>query len=435
MAMDYLEAVAYLDAHAYRGVVPGLERMRFLMDLLGDPQRTAPAVHITGTNGKGSTARLVSAVLSAGGVTTGTFTSPYLQSVTETWAFDGRPLSREDFADVMTELVPYFDHMEQVRGEGPTYFEIKTTVAFAAFAGRGVDAQVVEVGLGGRWDATNVLDAGVAVVTNVDIDHARFLGSDRLAIAAEKAGIISAGAVAVTGERDHGVLDVLRARCREVGAQLLEIGEHFDVEQDRVADGGQLIDLRTPAGVYRDLFLPLHGAHQSLNAACGLTALEAFHGGPVAEDLVREGFGSVRSPGRLEVVERDPLLVLDVAHNPHGVAALVRALPEAFSYRDLVLVVGILEDKDRAGMLPALVRGARAVIATAADDPHSVPADVLGKEAEDAGAAAVHVVPRVPDAVDRARDLAGADDLILVAGSHYSVGEARTHIVGPGPAF
>ena len=432
--VDFLEAVAYLDSHAWRGVGPGLERMEFLCRLLDEPQRTAPAIHITGTNGKGSTARMITAVLAEGGLSTGTYTSPHLQSVVERIALDTRPLSPLDFADQMSELVPYFDHMESVRGEGPTYFEICTVMAFAAFAGRGIDVAVVEVGLGGRWDATNMVDGVVAVITNVDVDHVRYLGSDRRGIAREKAGIIKSGAVAVVGERDPGVLEVIEARCADVGvADLWKAGEDFDVVDATVAFGGQVVSIGTRSGVYRDLFLPLHGRHQAHNAAAAVASLEAFHGEALSEELVRQSLSTVRTPGRLEVVGRHPLVVLDVAHNPHGAAALGAALVEAFSFREKVVVLGILGDKDRGAMLPHIVPGAH-VVATAAQGPHSVPPDLLAKEADEAGALSVHVVPGVASAVERARDMAGSEDLVLVTGSHYSVGEARAHLVGPGPA-
>ena len=431
--MNYREAVEYLDSHRYTGIKPGLEGMEFLCQLLDEPQRHVPGIHVTGTNGKGSTVRMAAAVLAAGGLSVGTFTSPYLQVVNEIVTLDGRPLSNEAFADLMTELAPYLDHMRDALGRSPTYFEVKTALAFTAFAGRAVAVAVVEVGMGGRWDTTNVFDGAVAVLTNVALDHVNYLGPDRLAIAAEKVGIVKPGAVAVVGERDPDVHEVAARRCDEVGADLWLMGRDFDVEEQSVAVGGQVVSLRTPAGVYRDLFLPLHGAHQAENAACALAALEAFHGGALSEALVREGFEGVRSPGRLEVVGRQPLVVLDVAHNPHGASALAAALPETFAYDEKVVVVGILEGKDRLGMLPHVVPGAR-VVATAADDPHSVPAEVLGKEAKEAGAMSVDVVPRVPDAVDRARAIAGSQDLVLITGSHYSVGEARTHLLGPGPA-
>lgn len=430
--MNYQEAASYLESHA-RGIVPGLERISFLCELLDEPQRTAPAVHITGTNGKGSTARMVSAVLEAGGLSTGVFTSPYLQMVTETVVLDGRSVTPSEFASFMTDLVPYFEHLERVRGEGPTYFEIKTALAFYAFASRGIDVAVVEVGLGGRWDATNVLDAQVAVVTNVDVDHVKMLGPDPVTIAREKSGIIKPGAIAVLGETNPDVLDVIGERCSEVGAELWRFGEEFDVVEDAVAAGGRLISLGTPSGVYRDIFLPLHGGYQTRNAACALAALEAFHGGALAEELVQVGLGEVRSPGRLEVVRREPLVVLDVAHNPHGASALAEALPETFTYDDTIVVLGIHDEKDRAGMLPHIVPRTR-VVATAADYDRAVPPELLAKEAEKAGAASAVVVHGVAAAVDCAIDLAGPDDLVLVTGSCYSVGEARTHLVGPGPA-
>jgi dihydrofolate synthase/folylpolyglutamate synthase len=432
--MEFFEAEAYLEAHAYRGVHPGLERMQFLTELLDDPQSTAPGIHITGTNGKGSTARAVTALLGAGGLTTGLYTSPHLQSLTERVALDGRPMGEQQFADTLAELVPYFDHMESVRGEGPTYFEICTMLGFAAFANRGVAAQVVEVGLGGRWDATNVFDGDVAIVTNVDIDHTNFLGTDRLSIAGEKAGIIKPGSVAVTGETDDEVIEVIAARCREVGARLLRMGEDFDVEDDSVALGGRYLSVRTSTGTYADLFLPLHGAHQSANAACAVAAVEAFYGNALSVDVVREGLADVRSPGRLEVVRRDPLVVLDVAHNPHGARAMAAALPESFAYDERIVVLGILDDKDRAGMLPCIVDGAR-VVASAPADSRAVPPDVLAKEAEDAGAISVVVVPGIAGAVDRAVSMAGRGDMVVITGSCYTVGEARIHLMGPGPAF
>jgi len=431
--MDYRDAVAYLEAHA-RGLKPGLERMQFLCDLLDDPQHKAPAIHLTGTNGKGSTARMISSVLEAGGLSTGMFLSPYLQMPTEAFVLDGRPVTTDEFASLMTELVPYFELMERKLGEAPAYFEIKTTMALTAFANRGVDVAVIEVGLGGRWDATNVVDGQVAVVTNVDIEHTNYLGPDRVSIAREKAGIIKPGAVAITAETNPDVVDILEERCSEVDASLWQIGQQFDVVSDSAAVGGRLVSLSTPAGTYHDIFLPLHGSYQALNAACALSALEAFHGGALSEDLVQTGFGVVRSPGRLEVVGREPLVVLDVAHNPHGAAALGDALEDTFGPRPRIVVVAISEDKNRGSMLPHVVPGAR-VVATAADFHRAVPPEVLAKEAEEAGATSAIAVADVPSAVDAALAMADDGDLVLITGSVYSVGEARTHLVGPGPAL
>src|SRR4051812_41741937 len=339
-------------------MVPDLDRIVDLMDLLGSPQRAYPSIHITGTNGKTTTARMIDALLQAFGIRTGRYTSPHLESVTERIALDGVPLDPARFAEVYDEVAPYADIVDARHPDRVTYFEFLTAMGFTAFADAPVDVAVVEVGLGGRWDATNVVDAPVAVVTPIGLDHVGILGDTIAAIAAEKAGIVHAGATAVLAAQPDDALAALTARASEVGATVRSQGVDFGVRQRTLAVGGQLLDLDGIGGGYDGIFLPLHGAHQAGNASTALAGVEAFFGagdrGPLDVEVVREGFAQVTSPGRLEIVRRGPTVLLDGAHNPAGAAALAAAIEEEFDFDRLVAVIAMLDDKDVAGLLGEL---------------------------------------------------------------------------------
>jgi dihydrofolate synthase/folylpolyglutamate synthase len=307
-------------------MVPDVERITALLDLLGSPQLACPSVHLTGTNGKTSTARMLDGLLQSAGLRVGRYTSPHLQSVTERITLDGVPLSDDRFTEVFDEIAPYFDLVDAQHKDPLTFFEVLTAMAFAAFADAPVDAQVLEVGLGGRWDATNVVRAQTCVLLPVGMDHAALLGSTLAEIAAEKAGIVHEGATVVLAQQQPEAAEVLLRHCAEVGATVAREGLEFGVVERRTAVGGQLVDLQGLAGRYEDVFLPLHGAHQAANAAAALAAAESFlSGGQSAldADLVRDGFAGVQSPGRLEVARSSPTVLLDAAHNPAGMAATV----------------------------------------------------------------------------------------------------------------
>ena len=411
---------------------PDIARMELLVDLLGQPQKSYPSIHLTGTNGKTSTTRMVDALLRGFGLRPGRYTSPHLTTVRERIAIDGVPVDEETFARAYDDVAPYLDLVDQRSEQRVTFFETLTAMAYAAFADAPVDAAVVEVGMGGQWDATNVLQAGTCVVTPVSLDHPE-LGSTVTEVATEKAGIVHAGARVVSGVQELAAAEVLVRRCAEVGAELAVEGVHFGVLERHVAVGGQMVTLRGLAGEYEEVFLPLHGAYQASNAACALAAVEAFLGGGTQLldiEAVRAGFASADSPGRLELVRRSPTVLLDGAHNPGGVAALVGALEEAFTFSRLVGVVAILSDKDATAMLSLLEPVLSEVVVTTNHSPRALSADDLGAlAAEVFGPDRVVVEPLLPNAIDAAvtlADDAGEGAGVLVTGSLYTVGEART---------
>jgi dihydrofolate synthase / folylpolyglutamate synthase len=421
-------------------VAPGLGRIKALTELLGDPQRAYPVIHLTGTNGKGSTAAMIESLLRANGLRTGRFTSPHLMSVTERITIDGVPISEERFDAVWNEIEPYVALVDERRIDGVemTFFEIITGMAYAAFADAPINVAVVEVGLGGTWDATNVADADVAVVTPIDLDHTHLLGSTIAEIAREKAGIIKPGAHAILAGQSLEAAEVLLERCAEMGALPQREGIDFGVIDRRLAIGGQLIRVNGAEGPVDDIFLPLYGAHQAANAAQALAAVEAFLGLKALDpDVVREGFAAVHFPGRLEVVRRSPTVVLDAAHNPHGAAATAAAVGEAFGFSPLIGVVGVMADKDARGMLTIFEEIMNQVVVTqVASTTRGMPAPELGViAAEIFGAERVQVAPRVDDAIETAVSLAEAEGVgapgVLVTGSVILVGEARTLLVAP----
>ncbi|MDQ1746630.1 MAG: dihydrofolate synthase / folylpolyglutamate synthase [Frankiaceae bacterium] len=422
-------------------MVPDLDRITDLLDLLGSPQRSYPSIHITGTNGKTTTARMIDALLQAFGIRTGRYTSPDLESVTERIAFDGVPIDPDRFTETYDDVAPYAELVDSRHPDRVTYFEMLTAMAFAAFADAPIEIAVVEVGLGGRWDATNVVNAPVAVVTPVGLDHVGILGDTIEAIAAEKAGIIHAGATAVVAVQPEAAVAPLRARAAEVGATLRWQGVDFGVRQRTLAVGGQLLELEGLGGTYDGIVLPLHGAHQAGNASTALAAVEAFFGAGTGErgrldiDVVREGFAQVTSPGRLEVVRRGPTVLLDGAHNPAGAAALAAAIEEEFDFERLVAVVAVLDDKDAAGLLGELEPVVDAVVVTASTSPRALPVDALAEVAAEVfGDDRVVAAARLDDAIERALALAEAGPLggggVLVTGSIVTVGEARRLLRG-----
>jgi dihydrofolate synthase / folylpolyglutamate synthase len=435
----HAEIVAELTARwPEHRVAPSLGRIRALTELLGDPQRAYPVIHLTGTNGKGSTAAMIESLLRADGLRTGRFTSPHLMSVTERITIDGAPISEERFDATWNEIKPYVALVDEraIDGVAMTFFEIITGMAYAAFADAPIDVAIVEVGLGGTWDATNVADAGVAVVTPIDLDHTHLLGSGIAEIAREKAGIIKPGAHAILAGQRLEAAEVLLERCAEMGALPQREGIDFGVIDRRLAVGGQLIRINGAEGPVDDIFLPLHGAHQAANAAQALAAVEAFLGlKALNPDVVREGFAAVQFPGRLEVVRRSPAVVLDAAHNPHGATATVAAMTETFAFAPLIGVVAIMADKDARGLLTVFEEIMNQVVITqVASTSRGMPAAELGElAAEIFGADRVQVAPRLDDAIETAVNLAEVDGMgapgVLITGSVVAVGEARTLLV------
>ena len=430
---------------------PSLERIGALVDLLGSPQRGYPVLHIAGTNGKTSTARMIDALLSALGLRTGRYTSPHLQSVTERISIDGAPLSAQRYVDTYRDVEPYVDLVDKrsaERGEPiMSKFEVLTGMAFAAFADAPVEAAVVEVGLGGRWDATNVADGVVSVIAPVGVDHVEYLGTDVAGIAAEKAGIIKPSSIAVLAAQLPEVSKVLLTRSAEVDATVAREGLEFGVLSREVAVGGQRLRLQGLGGVYDEIFLPLHGAHQASNAAVALAAVEAFFGAGASRQLdteaVLQGFAAVTSPGRLERLRAAPTVFADAAHNPHGARALATALREEFGFRRLVAVVGTMREKDAAGILAELEPVADEVVVTQNSSPRARDVDELAAVAVEAfGADRVTVEPRLNSAVESAVQLAEHVDedatalagaAVVITGSVVTAGEVRT-LFGKEPA-
>jgi dihydrofolate synthase/folylpolyglutamate synthase len=425
-------------------VAPSLGRIRALTELLGDPQRAYPVIHLTGTNGKGSTAAMIESLLRADGLRTGRFTSPHVMSVTERIAIDGEPITDERFDEVWRELEPYVALVDQreIDGVRMTFFEIITAMAYAAFADAPVDVAVVEVGLGGTWDATNVADAGVAVVTPIDLDHTHLLGRTITEIAKEKAGIIKPGAHAILAGQSVEAAEVLLDRCAEVGALPQREGVDFGVIDRKLAVAGQVVRLSSADGPIDEIFLPLFGAHQAANAAQALAAAEAFLGlKGLQPDVVREGFAQVHFPGRLELIRRSPAVVLDAAHNPHGARAAAAGITEAFAFTPLIGVIAVMADKDARGILEVFEEIMNQVVITeVASTSRGMPATALGELAEEVfGTSRVTVVPQLDDAIDRAVELAEVDGVgssgVLITGSVVAVGEARTLLVSSEPVL
>ncbi|MFS3127880.1 bifunctional folylpolyglutamate synthase/dihydrofolate synthase [Nocardioides sp. Bht2] len=423
---------------------PSLDRIAAFTELLGDPQRSYRVIHLTGTNGKTSTSRMIDSLLRAQDLRTGRFTSPHVEKMSERISIDGEPVDDETFVRVFNEVAPYTLLVDADQPHPLSFFETVVGMAFAAFADAPVDVAVIEVGMGGSWDATNVADGDVAVVLPIGLDHAQYLGDTVGAIAGEKAGIIKPGARLVMAQQPEEAAAVLLARAAEVGATVVREGVEFGVVGRTPAVGGQSISLQGLNARYDDLFLPLYGAHQAQNAAVALAAVEAFGGGdPLDDDLVREAFARVDSPGRLEVVRRSPAVVLDAAHNPAGAAATAASLTESFAFSPLIGVMGVMGDKDVEGVLAAFEPEMTHLIATRNSTPRSLPAEQLGVLAREIfGEDRVTVVDSLADALDLAVTLAEEGQSfgesiggggVLVTGSVITVGEAREMLKGRDP--
>nr|WP_240942671.1 folylpolyglutamate synthase/dihydrofolate synthase family protein [Planosporangium thailandense] len=414
-----------------------LGRIEGLLEMLGDPQKAYPSIHVTGTNGKTSTARMIDALLRAHGLRTGRYTSPHLTTVRERITIEAQPIGEERFVDVYDEVAPVAKLLDERAGESLTYFDMTTAMAFAAFADAPVDVAVIEVGLGGVDDSTNVVHAGVCVITPIGLDHQEWLGDTLEDIALAKAGIVHKGATLVCAAQPDEAMRPILEHCAEVDATIAREGSEFGVLHRSLAVGGQVLTLQGLSGVYGDVYLPLHGAHQAENAAVALAAVEAFLGAGADKALdvetVRAGFAAASSPGRLERVRTSPTILLDAAHNPHGMAATVTALGEEFDFRRLVAVVATLTDKDSQGILELLEPVVDAVVVTRNTSPRATPTAELARIAvEIFGEDRVQVEPALPDAIEAAVTLAEADmDAeisgvgVLITGSVVTVADAR----------
>ena len=421
--MNYDDAVRYLDDHASyektgRVTSPTLEPITRLCAAMGDPQHAYPVIHITGTNGKGSTAQMVTRLLMAQGLQVGTYTSPHLERINERWARDGVPISDEDLAEQIAAVAD----LEGLTVIRPSYFEACTAAAFRWFADIAVDVAVVEVGLLGRWDATNVVRAQVAVITNIGMDHNDLAGPTLADVAREKAGIIEPTSAAVIGETEASIVGVL---SEPPAATRLVRGTDFETASNALAIGGRLVDIRTPTTIYSDVFVPLHGAHQGDNASLALTAVEAFFAAPLAEDVVTEGFAAVTVPGRFEVLGYQPLVIVDGAHNPAGADTCAQVFFDDFNPEGRrILVVGTL--REPTAMLEALRADEfDVVVACTAPSPRGVPAADVARAAVALGCDEVLAADDVGRACALAFEGVDGDDAILAAGSLYVAGAAR----------
>lgn len=427
--MSFTEALRYLDRHINLEARAGffedlsLNSMEKLMELSGDPHKAFRTIHVTGTNGKGSTATMIARLLQAQGLRVGRYSSPHLDSITERIEIDGEPVERELFAEEVLALASVAELSEFPA----SYFELLTATAYRIFAAEAVEVAVVEVGVLGRFDATNVIEADVAVVTNIGTDHTTKEGDWRRNIAGEKVGIAKSNSVLVVGETDPDLLDIFEGEGAE---SMLLAGREFELVDDQPAVGGRLVDIRTARGLYEDVFLSVHGEHQAINASVALTATEEFFAAALPDDVVAEAFGELLLPGRVEVVAKEPIIVLDGAHNPEAAMALDHTLTSAFGAASpRVFVLATLEPREPADFIAEVGIGPTDyVVGTPVNSPRSVSPERIAEAATAVGATA-EVAADIADALDRARILAGVEGMVIVTGSLYSVGEARTELV------
>lgn len=433
---DRADAVyaALLDRAGERWVQPRKERVGRLLEYLGDPQRTYRVVHITGTNGKTSTSRMIESLLRAHELRTGLFTSPHLERFTERVQLDGEPITDRAVADAWDEMLPFVGLVDAelaAAGEEPlTFFELLVVLAFVAFAEAPIDVLVLEVGMGGSWDATNTADGDVAVFTPIGLDHTDRLGETIAEIATVKAGIIKPGASVVSAAQEPEVEVVLREAAAAAGATVAFEGQDFTVSEHRLAVGGQLVTVAGIAGAYTDEYLPLYGAHQGKNAGLAIAAVESLIGGgtqPITGEVLAQGLQEATSPGRLQLIGIAPTVIVDAAHNPHGAASVVTALKESFDFDEWGLVLGVLADKDAAGIVEVLAPAAAHIFTTTPDSPRALDADSLADRVEAAGSRAT-VTYSLSEAADAAREWAAASDrrAVLITGSVLLAGEALT---------
>jgi dihydrofolate synthase/folylpolyglutamate synthase len=431
MIFDYEQAVAYLDRHIGAGVKPGLGRIRGLLDLMGNPEEGYPLIHVAGTNGKTSVSRMATMVLVGHGLTTGTFTSPHLERIEERFSVNGYDADAEQFAQALTDVAVFADIYEE-RYEPLTYFELSAAAAFAFFAEQAVEAAVVEVGLGGRLDATNVAHGNVAVLTGVGLEHTEFLGETVELIAREKLAILEPGAALVTGPLVPEVDRIARTVAEEQGSEHYRYGYDFRVDDATRAVGGWDITIEGIHGRYEDLYLPIHGRHQTINLAVAIAATEALLNRELDDAGLVDAVSVIRTPGRMEPIATDPVILLDGAHNPDAFRALGVSLSEEFPTTKWVLVFGAMIDKNIDDMIPALAPRLAAVITTSVESTRAFEPDDLAARVGELVDVHVEAAASVSHALERARELVEDDDGILVAGSLYLAGAVRSLVLGDG---
>lgn len=416
-------------------IAPTLERISALVDMLGSPQLTYPTIHIGGTNGKTTTSRMVDSLLFEMGLRTGRFTSPHLESYLERICINGQPIDAKEMIFSFNDVSPYLDLMDTKFDNPISFFEAITALAFAAFAEHPIDVGVIEVGMGGQWDATNVVDADVSVIMPIGLDHMEYLGNTIGEIAKTKAGIIKEqGFVVLAQQEPEAAVELLR-RAAEVGADVAREGLEYSIDSRAIAVGGQLISITGLRGHYDEIFLPLHGKHQASNAAAALIAVEAFFGEQDLDiDAVRAGFANVSSPGRCEIIHRDPTIILDAAHNPHGARAISETIQSEFTFDDVTGIVALMADKDALGILQALEPIMNQIIVTTNSAERSMSVKDLEVLATQVfGADRVFSQPTLTEAIEKAikdsvRPLSEESLAILITGSVVTVGEARTAV-------
>ncbi len=425
----YEAAVAFLDERIGRGVDLGLDRTRGVLGYLGDPQQNYSIVHVAGTNGKTTVTRMIDTILGAHGLRTGTFTSPHLSRVEQRFTVDGATLTPQRFVDAVGDIAWFVEEYERRNGEGPTYFELTALIALAALAEAAVDVAVLEVGLGGRYDATNVVDADVSVITGIAMDHQSVLGNSVAEIGAEKVAILKDGGTLVTGPLPAAADGVVTARVAETGSRWVRSGDDFGVDDAVVAVGGWRTDVRGLAADYDDLYLPLHGRHQVDNLVTAIAAAEVFVEHPLDASALRDAAAAMTSPGRIEVVDRRPLVIVDGAHNAQAFEALAETVAVEFPALDWQLVVGLRGHRKVDELLAPLVGLPVGAFATEPDDPAAIPVERLAEDMQSTLNLDVTRAPTVADAVAQAVAAAGTAGGVLVAGSLYVAGEARTIFV------
>jgi dihydrofolate synthase/folylpolyglutamate synthase len=416
-------------------IAPSIERIAALVDILGSPQLTYPTIHVGGTNGKTTTTRMIDALLFAHGLRTGRFTSPHLETYLERIAINGQSIDPKELIFSYNDIAAYLDLMDEKFEYPISFFEAITAIAFVAFAEHPIDVGVIEVGMGGQWDATNVVEADVSVIMPIGFDHMEYLGNTLHEIASTKAGIIKENGFIVLAQQEPEAAKELIRKAAEVGADVVREGIEFSVTSRAVAVGGQLLTIQGVNETYEEIFLPLHGRHQASNAAAALVAVEAFFGDqPLDIEAVRSGFASVVSPGRCEVVHRDPTIILDAAHNPHGARALAETLRSEFNFDEIIAVVGVFGDKDAAGIFKELEPIVDHVIVTQSTSERAMASSEVEKIASSIfGVDRVFEVQDLFQAIDKAvsdsvRPLSEATVGVVITGSVVTVGQARTHL-------
>jgi dihydrofolate synthase/folylpolyglutamate synthase len=425
-------AIAWLDDHIGRGIRLGLDRMRDLMAVLGDPQADYDVIHVAGTNGKTTVARVASSVLVAHGLRVGTTVSPHLERIEERTMLDLEPASPEEFVQSVSDLAAFVDLFEAKHDSVPTYFELTTALAFSHFATHAVDVGVIEVGMGGRLDATNVADGEVAVVTSIARDHMEWLGDTLEKIAVEKLAIAKEGSTLVTGPLPEVVVPIAQARASELGIPHRAWDRDFAIKDARLAIGGWSVDIAGVHADYDEVYLPLHGRHQVGNAVLGLVAVEELFGRALDPEAVIEGWTNASSPGRIEVVGRSPLTILDGAHNPSGLEALTATLDEEFGDRRFHVVMAAMGDKELDEMVRHLEGVAERCTVTTVDDPRAIAPEALAEVVRSSLDIPVDVEPDPHAAVANAVEGAAAGEGVLVTGSLYLVGDVRPRLLGLG---